>query len=131
MIRKGRFDEVFFVDLPWRRNIHIFEIHLARRGVNVSGFHIEQLTKFTSGWTGAEIEQCVIAAITKARLEERQVTQQDLISVAVRIVPLSGTMKEQINYIRGWAFERAVRASPQPWAGKAGNCVWPCGVWQP
>ena len=115
MIRKGRFDEVFFVDLPLAaEQIEIFKIHLARRGVDISGFSIEQLTQFTSGWTGAEIEQCVIAAITKAQLDDRQVTQQDLVSVAVKIVPLSRTMKEQINHIRGWAFERAVRASPPP-----------------
>jgi AAA+ superfamily predicted ATPase len=114
MIRKGRFDEVFFVDLPLEaEQFEIFKIHLARRGVDVSGFQIERLTKFTGGWTGAEIEQCVIAAITKARIEDREVTQQDLIGVAVKIVPLSRTMKEQINHIRGWAFERAVRASPQ------------------
>ncbi|HLH41391.1 MAG TPA: AAA family ATPase [Bryobacteraceae bacterium] len=115
MIRKGRFDEVFFVDLPLEaEQIEIFKIHLERRGVDVSSFQLGQLIKFTTGWTGAEIEQCVIAAITKARLEDRPVTQQDLIGVAVKIVPLSRTMKEQINHIRGWAFERAIRASPQP-----------------
>ena len=70
------------------------------------------MTQFTNGWTGAEIEQCVVSAITKARLADRDVTEQDLISIAVKIVPLSRTMKEQINHIRGWAFERAVRASP-------------------
>jgi SpoVK/Ycf46/Vps4 family AAA+-type ATPase len=114
MIRKGRFDEVFFVDLPLDdEQIEIFRIHLTRRGVDVSGFKLEQLTKFTSGWTGAEIEQCVISALTKARLADRELTEQDLINVAVKLVPLSRTMKEQINHIRGWAFERAVRASPQ------------------
>ena len=114
MIRKGRFDEVFFVDLPLlEEQVEIFRIHLTRRGVDVSGFNLEQVTEFTAGWTGAEIEQCVISAITKARLEERQVTQQDLIGVAVKLVPLSRTMKEQISHIRGWAFERAVRATPQ------------------
>jgi SpoVK/Ycf46/Vps4 family AAA+-type ATPase len=114
MIRKGRFDEVFFVDLPLtEEQIEIFRIHLTRRGVDVSGFNLEQLTEFTAGWTGAEIEQCVISAITKARLEERDVTQHDLIGVAVKLVPLSRTMKEQISHIRGWAFERAVRATPQ------------------
>jgi hypothetical protein len=46
-------------------------------------------------------------------LADREISEQDLIDVAVRIVPLSRTMKEQINHIRGWAFERAVRASPQ------------------
>jgi hypothetical protein len=69
------------------------------------------LTKFTGGWTGAEIEQCVIAAVTKARLAETIVTLQDLVLIAAKMVPLSRTMKEQINHIRGWAFERAVRAS--------------------
>ena len=114
MIRKGRFDEVFFVDLPLtEEQVEIFRIHLTRRGVDVSGFNLEQLTEFTAGWTGAEIEQCVISAITKARLEEREVTQQDLIGVAVKLVPLSRTMKEQISHIRGWAFERAIRATPQ------------------
>ena len=114
MIRKGRFDEVFFIDLPRDdEQIEIFKIHLGRRGVDVSGFNLEQLTKFTNGWTGAEIEQCVISALTKARLGDRELTEQDLINVAVKLVPLSQTMKEQINHIRGWAFERAVRASPQ------------------
>jgi SpoVK/Ycf46/Vps4 family AAA+-type ATPase len=114
MIRKGRFDEVFFVDLPTEREqIEIFKIHLERRGVDVGPFDLSQLTQFTIGWTGAEIEQCVISSITKARLADRELAEQDLISVAVKMVPLSRTMKEQINHIRGWAFERAIRASVQ------------------
>jgi SpoVK/Ycf46/Vps4 family AAA+-type ATPase len=114
MIRKGRFDEVFFVDLPLdEERIDIFKIHLARRGADPAKFNLEQLTQFTNGWAGAEIEQCVVSAITKARLADRALTDQDLISVAVSIVPLSRTMKEQINHIRGWAFERAIRASPR------------------
>ena len=115
MIRKGRFDEVFFVDLPLNdEQIDIFKIHLGRRGVDSAGFDLAQLTQFTVGWTGAEIEQCVISALTQARLEDREVTELDLIGVAVRLVPLSRTMKEQISHIRAWAFERAVRASPGP-----------------
>jgi SpoVK/Ycf46/Vps4 family AAA+-type ATPase len=119
MIRKGRFDEVFFVDLPLNdEQIDIFKIHLSRRGVDAAGFDLGQLTRFTIGWTGAEIEQCVISALTQARLEDREVTEQDLIGVAVKIIPLSRTMKEQINHIRGWAFERAVRASPHQAGGR-------------
>lgn len=115
MIRKGRFDEVFFVDLPLEKEqIEIFKIHLSRRGVDPLAFHLEQLTQFTGGWTGAEIEQCVVSALTAAQLANRPLTEHDLISVAVKIVPLSRTMKEQINHIRSWAFERAVRASPNP-----------------
>jgi hypothetical protein len=115
MIRKGRFDEVFFVDIPLEdEQIEIFKIHLSRRGVDRTGFDLAQLTKFTVGWTGAEIEQCVISAVTKARLADTVVTLQDLILIAAKMVPLSRTMKEQINQIRGWAFERAVRASAPP-----------------
>ncbi len=113
MIRKGRFDEVFFVDLPVREEqIDIFRIHLTRRGVDVSGIDFEELTQFTTGWAGAEIEQCVVSAVTKAHLADRAVAQEDLVTVAATLVPLSRTMKEQISHIRNWAFERAMRASP-------------------
>jgi ABC-type xylose transport system substrate-binding protein len=57
------------------------------------------------------VEQCVVSAITKASLAETAVSGQDLVQAAVKIVPLSRTMEEQINHIRGWAFERAIRAS--------------------
>jgi SpoVK/Ycf46/Vps4 family AAA+-type ATPase len=114
MIRKGRFDEVFFVDLPTdEERVEIFRIHLSRRGLDPAQFQLEQLVEFTPGWNGAEIEQCVVSAITRARLEDRDIVQQDLISTAVTIVPLSRTMKEQIGHIRAWAFERAVRATPR------------------
>jgi SpoVK/Ycf46/Vps4 family AAA+-type ATPase len=115
MIRKGRFDEVFFVDLPLEdERIEIFKIHLARRGVDISRLNLPPLTGFTNGWAGAEIEQCVVSAITRAKLEGREVADEDLIGIAAKTVPLSRTMNEQINYIRAWAFERAMRASPQP-----------------
>ncbi len=114
MIRKGRFDEVFFVDLPLdAERIEIFGIHLSRRGVDAGRFKLELLTQFTNGWSGAEIEQCVVSALTKARLEDRELTEDDLIGVAARLVPLSRTMREQIDHISRWAFERAVRASPR------------------
>jgi len=112
MIRKGRFDEVFFVDLPLdEERLEIFKIHLDRRGVDTTGIDLGQLTEFTKGWSGAEVEQCVVSAVTKARLTDTPITGQDLVQAAVKIVPLSRTMHEQINHIRGWAFERALRAS--------------------
>jgi len=113
MIRKGRFDEVFFVDLPFNHErIEIFRIHVSNRGVDATRFNFEQLMDFTNGWNGAEIEQCVVSALTTARLADRELTDEDLVSAAMSIVPLSRTMKEQIDHTRGWAFERAVRASP-------------------
>lgn len=114
MLRKGRFDEVFFVDLPLEKErIEIFRLHLLRRDEDPAQFDLDQLTQFTDGWTGAEVEQCVIAAVTKARLADRKLALQDLVTIAAGIVPLSRTMKEQITHIRNWAFERAVRASPR------------------
>ena len=72
MIRKGRFDEVFFVDIPGEEErIEIFKIHLARRGEDPAKFNLPQLIGFTNGWTGAEIEQCVVSALTTARLADR------------------------------------------------------------
>ena len=114
MIRKGRFDEVFFVDMPTEEErLEIFRIHLTRRGEDPAALNIPQLMEFTVGWTGAEIEQCVVSALTRAKLDDRRVTAHDMLTTAVSIVPLSRTMKEKIDYIRAWAFERAVRATPR------------------
>lgn len=119
MIRKGRFDEVFFVDLPTEEErTEIFRIHLERRGYDPDALNIPQLMEFTQGWTGAEIEQCVVSAITKAKLTDTVVTQQDLLTLSARSVPLSRTMKEQINHIRAWAFERAIKATPPKGVGR-------------
>ena len=114
MIRKGRFDEVFFVDIPLEgERVEIFRIHLERRGINVSGFDLERLKRFTKGWTGAEIEQCVVSALTTARLADRELDEEDILNATANIVPLSKTMKEQVDQIRAWAYDRAVRASPR------------------
>jgi SpoVK/Ycf46/Vps4 family AAA+-type ATPase len=114
MIRKGRFDEVFFVDLPLDdERLEIFRVHLRRRGVDSTGFNLEPLKKFTKGWTGAEIEQCVVSALTTARLQDRELKDEDLLNTTATVVPLSKTMREQVDLIRNWAFDRAVRASPR------------------
>ncbi|MEO8133828.1 MAG: AAA family ATPase [Betaproteobacteria bacterium] len=112
MIRKGRFDEVFFVDLPHDdERIEIFRIHLSRRGADPAKLDVERLVGPTIGWSGAEVEQCVASAIMKARLAGREVTFDDLFQVATRIVPLSKTMKEKVDQLRNWARDRAAPAS--------------------
>ena len=112
MIRKGRFDEVFFVDLPLvAERMEILKIHLERRGMDATKFNLERLAAFMKGWTGAEVEQSVVSALTRARLMDHELTEQDLFLAAGELIPLARTMKEQINHIRSWAFERAVRAS--------------------
>jgi SpoVK/Ycf46/Vps4 family AAA+-type ATPase len=117
MIRKGRFDEVFFVDLPLDdERVQIFRVHLKRRGADPDKFNLERLVRFTKGWTGAEVEQCVVSAFTAARLQDREVDDEDLLNATASVVPLSKTMKEQVDHIRAWAYDRAVRASPREFA---------------
>jgi len=112
MIRKGRFDEVFFVDLPHAdERLEIFGIHLERRGADSSALGIERLVGLSEGWTGAEVEQCVVSAITTARLGERALAFDDLMRSAARIIPLSKTMKEKVTQLRNWARDRAAPAS--------------------
>lgn len=114
MIRKGRFDQVFFVDLPTtKERREIFAIHLKQRGYNPDNFNLDVFADGTEGWNGAEIEQCVISAITSARMESRDLELKDLYASRKQIVPISTTMEEQVRHIRNWAFERAVRASAE------------------
>ena len=114
MIRKGRFDQIFFFDLPEpEERRQIFQIHLAKRGVDSTEIGLDLVSERTEGWNGGEIEQCVIAAMVSAKLSDRPVTDRDLLGALNEIVPISKTMREQVNHIRGWAFERAVRAAPR------------------
>jgi SpoVK/Ycf46/Vps4 family AAA+-type ATPase len=114
IIRKGRFDEVFFIDLPTEEERQeIFRIHLERRGIDPGPLQLNRLRRITLGWTGAEIEQCVVSAMTTVRLQDREITFDDLHAAALTIIPLSKTMKEQVEHIRSWAYDRAVRASPR------------------
>jgi ATP-dependent 26S proteasome regulatory subunit len=114
MIRKGRFDEVFFIDLPGEEErVEIFRIHLEKRGVDPEPLQLARLKKITQGWTGAEIEQCVVSALTAVRLEDKGLTFEELHRAAQNVIPLSKTMREQVEHIRSWAYDRAVRASPR------------------
>jgi SpoVK/Ycf46/Vps4 family AAA+-type ATPase len=112
MIRKGRFDEVFFIDLPnEEERVEIFRIHLRKRGIDPEALEVTRLRRITQGWTGAEIEQCVISALTNVRLENKSMSFEELHRAALNVIPLSKTMREQVEHIRSWAYDRAVRAS--------------------
>ncbi len=114
MIRKGRFDQVFFVDLPtFSEREHIFRIHLKKRGYDPDPYTPDVFADATQGWSGAEIEQCVIAAVTSAKMEKRDLALKDMYAARKQIVPISTTMEEQVRHIRNWAYERAVRASAE------------------
>jgi SpoVK/Ycf46/Vps4 family AAA+-type ATPase len=114
MIRKGPFDEVFFIDLPTEEErVEIFRIHLQRRGIDPEPMQLHRMRRISQGWTGAEIEQCVVSAITAVRIQDKPLSFDDLHLAAQSIIPLSKTMREQVDHIRSWAYERAVRASPR------------------
>jgi SpoVK/Ycf46/Vps4 family AAA+-type ATPase len=112
IIRKGRFDQVFFVDLPnEEERKQIFSIHLARNRKDPSKFDLVFLSKATKGWNGAEIEQAVVSAVVDAFSENRDLTEQDLYRMISSTVPLSVTMEDQIKAIKSWAHDRAISAS--------------------
>ncbi len=107
-LRKGRFDELFFVDLPnaeERRDI--FGIHLRKRRPDLERFDLEQLSKVSDGFSGAEIEQAITAAMYEAFAQDREFTQLDIISAVKSTTPLSRTMTEQVAALRDWARMRA------------------------
>jgi SpoVK/Ycf46/Vps4 family AAA+-type ATPase len=121
-LRKGRFDEVFFVDLPTHRErVEIFRVHLNKRlkdpsvigSFTVSEENLNKLADLTEGFIGAEIEQVVIDGLFEAFSEDRSVTFEDFEKACKQTVPLSVTQAEQIQQIREWANVRAVTATPR------------------
>ncbi len=107
-LRKGRFDEIFFVDLPnMEERKEIFRIHLSKRRREIERFDIEQLATICDGFSGAEIEQAIIAAMYEAFAQGREFTQLDIIAASRATLPLSKTMTEQVTALREWARNRA------------------------
>lgn len=110
-IRKGRFDEVFFVDLPRSdARSEIFRIHLRKRNQDVSRFDLVALAAASEGFSGAEIEQVVVAALYAAFAEGATLQTEALLEELKDTRPLSGTMHERIAALRQWASERTVSA---------------------
>jgi ATP-dependent 26S proteasome regulatory subunit len=112
ILRKGRFDEIFFVTLPnQKERREIFRIHLLNRGKNPDTFNLDSLAKNTEGLSGAEIEQAVISALFESFSKGNELNDRDLIIASSSIVPLSTTMREEISKLERWASNRAVKAS--------------------
>ncbi|HOK04445.1 MAG TPA: AAA family ATPase, partial [Victivallales bacterium] len=112
VIRKGRFDQIFFVDLPTENERReIFKIYLQKYKADISKFDLKMLGILTKGWNGAEIEQVVSEARTDAFYENRMFCQADITNNINKTVPLSTTMEAQIKAIRSWAVSRATPAS--------------------
>ncbi|MEV0719888.1 AAA family ATPase [Asanoa sp. NPDC050611] len=120
LLRKGRFDEVFFVDLPTRAERGaIWEVHLGRwlhhprvgGALTVDHKVLTELTTLSEGYSGAEIEHALVAAVYDAFAERRPLRQDDVVRALVNMVPLSVTQAERIAAVRAWADARAVAAT--------------------
>ena len=115
LLRKGRFDEIFFVDLPnQKERENIFSIHLKKKGQDPSQYPMEMLGKKTEGFNGAEIEECIKEAMFAAYVEapdNPKLLSKHLVDAILKTVPLSTTMREQIAALRNWAVTRAKNAS--------------------
>ena len=114
LLRKGRFDEMFFVDLPSVEDRKsIFSIHLANNNQKPDNFGLDKLAKESKGFNGAEIEECVKEAMFTAYTEnpnEPKLQIVHLLNAIKDTVPLSKTMKDQIEFLRKWANSRAKQA---------------------
>jgi SpoVK/Ycf46/Vps4 family AAA+-type ATPase len=111
LIRKGRLDEIFFVDLPEQSvRKDIFTIHLRKRNCTVADFNLDQLADATQGFSGSEIEQAIIAALYSAGAEGKPLATDILLREIAATSPLSVVMSEQIASLRLWAQDRTIPA---------------------
>lgn len=120
LLRKGRFDEIFFVDLPSQKEKeNIFSIHLQKNRQNVSSFALDILAQKAEGFNGAEIEECVKEAMFTAYVESQEsniapkLQMIHILDAIKNTVPLSKTMEKQITDLRKFAVSRAKNASKE------------------
>jgi ATP-dependent 26S proteasome regulatory subunit len=112
LMRKGRLDEIFFIDLPAvREREQIFAIHLVKRGRDPAAFHLAALAEAAEKFSGAEIEQAIISALYDAFSTRSELTTKHVLLAIRQSVPLANTMDEQIDRLRRWAEGRARYAS--------------------
>ena len=115
LLRKGRFDEIFFVDLPGEdARVQLFRLYLTRRGQSADSFDIAALAAAAIGFSGAEIEQAVVSALYGAFSSHTDLSTGALLDEISRTRPLSRIMGERLDALRSWASDRTV-----PAAGKA------------
>jgi len=109
LIRKGRLDEIFFVDLPNTQNrSQILKIHFDKREINYSDIDFDQVAEASHGFSGSEIEQAVVSAIYTCHGTDAQINTEIMLQEIKNTRPLSVVMAEQIQDLRDWASERTV-----------------------
>lgn len=111
-LRKGRFDEIFFVDLPTEaERADVFGVHLKKRKQDMTRFNLLNLAKATNNFSGSEIEQVTVSGMFDAYDQKRHLEEKDLFQAIGRTIPLATTMAEDIKKVKRWALDRAVKAS--------------------
>ena len=109
LVRKGRFDEIFFVDLPGREvREQIFRIHLGNRDMDPGEFDLGRLAEASDGFSGAEIEQAIVSGLYAAHAINEKLGTGHVLDEISRTRPLSVTMSEHIASLRAWAADRTV-----------------------
>ncbi|MDH5637031.1 MAG: AAA family ATPase [Nitrospinota bacterium] len=122
LLRKGRFDEIFFIDLPTEEERReIIKIHVTKRKRNVAKYNIDMLAKASEGYSGAELEMAIIESMYTAFGDKREFNDSDITQAIKESVPLSRTMAEEIQKLREWAYQRARLASEVDGAGVGGK----------
>ncbi len=109
LVRKGRFDEIFFVDLPSPKNRRdIFLIHLRKRSLDPAEFDVDALVEAAHGFSGSEIEQAIVSGMYSAHAKRELLSQDDLLTELRQTRPLSVVMAEKVQETRDWASTRTV-----------------------
>jgi len=110
-LRKGRFDEMFFVDLPDAESRErLLNIHLKKRRLKLEGFDLKEIVDAAAGFSGAEIEQAIVSALYRASTEKEVISTRHIIEQIKSTKPLSILKKEEISALRAWAKERTIPA---------------------
>jgi len=111
LLRKGRFDEIFFIDLPnLEARTQIVAIHLKKRKRDPAKFDVAAIAEASAGFSGAEIEQAIISALYTAFAQRNDLTTQDILAALKSSPPLSVTMAEKLQELQTWASQRCVPA---------------------
>jgi SpoVK/Ycf46/Vps4 family AAA+-type ATPase len=120
LLRKGRFDEIFYIDLPNKtERKEIFGIHLRKRKREIEKFDLDKLSEVTGGYSGSEIEEMIISGLYDAFENNEDVNDERLFTSVKEMIPLSHTMEDEIKMIREWAKTRARKASSSSFADEA------------
>jgi len=122
LLRKGRFDEIFFVNLPaFEERKEIFRVHLSKRKMDMDGFDLDALAQAAGGYSGAEIEEAIVSAMFNVFYEKQKMTTERVLESLQQTVPLSKTMSEDMEKLLDWAQGRARPATSDVLAVEPGG----------